>query len=420
MREPGTVARPRLPAGALSSRQPAGRFSPVPADPDRLLSLLGDPGADRRDVAAAAGSTPEEAAEAARLVAAIATVRPEEVSPLPPALGAAVARAAFSAGRADLLATLAAHPAREIAKEARRGLHLLRSRGVATPEPVRAPPRPSPELEDPELPCFASAVDGRGERIVWIARSAPGRGVEVGQAVVSDVLGLLDLQSRLLGRKEFRAFVRDLAEKGSTMAIAEVEPGMARSLVAQARGLNESSGRPLPDGADAWLARLGPAAPPDDPRARFPPLPEEEERAALDGSGVLHELPVLRGWLADEEMLRDLARRLDEIAVSPLYLDERQRAEQAARTVAGAAEAWLDEPRRHRLAARLFATAAHLEALGEPAHARTAAAAARAVAAGVPARRIPFARLLVEKAFPAGPSAAAPGAGEPSLIVAPR
>lgn len=392
----------------------------MPADPDRLLTLLASPDVDSRDVAAAAGSTPAEAAEAARLVASIATAHPDEVWPLPAALAAAVMRAALSAGRADLLAALAAHPAREVAKEARRGLHLLKSRGVATPEPARAAPRPAPEPEAPELPCFASAVDGQGERIVWIARSVPGRGVEVGQAVVSDVLGLLDLRVRLLGRKEFRAFARDLGEKGNAMAVAEIEPGLARWLVAQARGLNEPSGRPLPDGADAWLARLGPVEPPGDPQARFPPLPEEEERAALEGSGALLELPVLRGWLADEEMLRDLARRLDEIAVSPLYLDERQRAQQVARTVADAVEAWLDEPRRRRLAARLLSTAAHLEALGDPPHARTAAAVARAVAAGVPAGRIPFARLLVERAFPAGPSAPGSGPSQPSLIVAPR
>ncbi len=389
-------------------------------DPDRILALLKDPNVDSQEVAAAAGTSREEAAAAARVVMAIARARPEEVSMLPAGLGAAVARAALAAGRADLLAALAAHPAREVAKESKRGLHVLRSRGVATPEPARAPPPPPPPApQEPEFPCFASAVDGQGERAVWIARSVSGRGVEVGQAVVSDVLGLLELQVRLLGRKEFRAFARDVAEKGRAMAVAEVDAGRARSLVAQARGLNESSGRHLPEGADAWLARLGPAAPAEDLAVRFPPLPDDEERAALEGSGALHELPVLRGWLADEEQLRDLARRLDEIAVSPLYLDERQRSEQAARAVAESAESWLDEPRRRRLSARLLAAAVHLEALGDAPHARTAAAVARAVAAGVPASHIPFARLLVEKAFPVRPPPP-PRPSEPSLIVASR
>ena len=51
--------------------------------------------------------------------------------------------------------------------------------------------------------------------------------------------------------------------------------------------------------------------------------------------------------------------------------------------------------------ARLLAVAAHLEALGEPAHARRAAAVARGLRAGLPPDRVPFARMLVEKAFPA-------------------
>lgn len=393
----------------------------MPLDPDRILSLLRDPNVDSQEVAAAAGASRDAAVAAARLVVSIGRARPEEVSPLPPGLGAAVARAALAAGRADLLAALAAHPAREVAKEAKRGLHVLRSRGVATPEPARAPPPPpAPAPPEPEFPCFASALDGQGERAVWIARAVPGRGVEVGQAVVSDVAGLLDLQVRLLGRKEFRAFARDVAEKGRAMAVAQVGAATARSLLAQARALNESSGRPVPEGADAWLARLGPAAPPEDLWARFPPLTEEEERAAVEGSGALHELPVLRSWLADEDHLRDLARRLDEIAVSPLYLDERQRSEQAARAVAESAERWLDEPRRRRLAGRLLAAAVHLQALGDASHARAAAAVAHALAAGVPVSRVPFARMMVEKAFPARPARPAPGPSEPSLIVAPR
>ncbi|HEU4384038.1 MAG TPA: hypothetical protein VFR85_11130 [Anaeromyxobacteraceae bacterium] len=391
----------------------------MPLDPEQALALLRDPGVGSEEVAAAAGVSREQAAAAARLVSGIATARPEDVAALPPALGAAVARTAAAAGRADLLAALAAHPVREIAKEAKRGLHLLRSRGLPTPEPARAPPPRAPARPEPDFPCFASAVDGQGEQVVWIARSVPGRGVEVGQAVVSDVLGLLELQTRLLGRKEFRALARDLAEKGRDMSVAEVGAGRARALVAQARALNESSGRPLPDGAEAWLGRLGPPAPPEDLGARFPPLPDEEERAALEGSGALHQLPVLRGWLADEDLLRQLAQKLDEIAVSPLYLDERQKAEQAARVLSEAIESWLDEPRRRRLSTRLLATAAHLELLGDLENARLAGAAARAVAAGLPASRIPFARLLVEKAFPARPPAPAPRPSDP-LILAPR
>lgn len=395
-------------------------------DPDAVLALLRDPNVDSQQVADATGASRDEAARAARLVMGIARAQGSEALSLPAPLASAVARAAVGAARAEVLAALAAHPSREVAKEAKRGLHLLKVRGVAVPEAPRQSPPPAPApVEGPDLPCYASAIDGQGERAVWISRAVPGKGVEVGQAVLSDVLGLLELQVGLLGRKEFRAFGRDIAEKGRAMGVGELGREAAKSLVAAARHLNDSSGRRVPEGADAWLARLGPAAPPEDPAARFPALPGEEERAAVEASGRLHELPMLRGWIADEDALRSLAAKLDEIEVSPLFVDERQRAEQAARSVVEAIERYFDEPRRHRLAGRLLAVAAHLESAGDPANARTAAATARALAAGTTPLAIPFARLLVEKAFP--PPGAAPGAAPEAapaasgpLILSPR
>ncbi|HSN91576.1 MAG TPA: hypothetical protein VLS93_10125, partial [Anaeromyxobacteraceae bacterium] len=339
---------------------------------------------------------------------------------LPGPLAAAVARAALGAGRADLLAALAAHPSREVAKEARRGLHLLRARGVDVPEPSRPAPPPAAPAEEPPLPAYASAIDGHGERAVWLPRAVPGKGIEVGQAVISDERGLLELQLGLVGRREWRAVVRDLVARGEAMGVGEIDGELARSLVAAARARNDASGTRVPEGADRWLAQLGPAAPPRDPADRFPALPEEEEREALAASAALHDLPLLRGWLPEEAFLREVAAQLDEVAVSALYIDERQRREQAARLVAQAVERYLsDGARRTRLVGRLCAAADHLDRTGDAARARAAAAAARALAAGAPPLSIPFARRLVEKAFPIAPEEAASPRAEP-LVLAPR
>jgi hypothetical protein len=389
-------------------------------EPDPILLLLRDPNVDSQEVAAQTGTSREEAARAARLLVGLAKAGAEEVAALPQPLFGALLRAAVVSGRGDLLAALAVSPDRAIAKEAKRGIHLLRSRGVEVPEPARPAIQVAPPAAEEVFPCFASAIDNQGERAVWISRNVPGRGVEVGQAIVSDVLGLLELQVGLLGRKEFRAFGRDIAERGRAMGVAEVSAGLARSLVAAARRMNEASGRRVPDGGDAWLARLGPADPLPDAAASFSPLSGEEERAAVESSGRLHDLPMLRGWIAEEEPLRALARKLDEIAVSPLYIDEGQRAAQVSASITDALEAYLDEPRRQRLGARLFATASHLEGLGELEPARWAAAAARALLAGVPAGRIPFARLLVEKAFPDAVTRSAPKDSGESVLVPPR
>lgn len=391
-------------------------------DPDRLLALLKDPNVECAEIAAATGAPRDEVGRAARLLLGLARARPEELVTLPAPLALALARAALTAARADLLAALAGHADKDVSKEARRALHILKSRGVAVPELVRPAtqaPAPAPE---PPLPAYATAVDGHGERAVWLARTLPGKGVEVGQAVVSDQRGLLELQVGLLGRKEWRAFVKGLLERGAAMGAGPIDRGQAHALLAAARGRNEITGQRVPDGADLWLGQLGPAPAPEDPAARFPRLPDDEERTALEASGALHDLPILKGWLADEDYLRQVASRLDEIEVSPLYLDDRQRAEQVSRTLSDAVDTYFDAPRRAVLAARLFSVAEHLEAHGDAPSARAAAAAARALDAGSSARSIPFARLLVEKAFPPAPPPAepSPAASGTPLIVAPR
>jgi len=388
-----------------------------PLDPDALLALLRDPNVESRQIAEATDAPREEAGRAARLVHAIARAKAEEVATLPPSLALAVLRAATAAGRADILAAAAVGPSKEVAKEAKRALHLLRTRGVAVPDLPRQAPAAAAVPPEPELPCYASALDGHGERAVWLARAVAGKGIELAQAILSDVDGLASLQTGMLGRREYRTFAQDLLGRGGSLGVIEIPRERAHALLADARRRRESAGKALPAGAAAWLSRLGEAPPLADPAARFPPLPPEEERSAVAGSGALHALPLLRGWLADEEALRAVAAKLDEVAVSALYVDERQRAEQADRVLAGAIAEHFDEAHRALWAGRLLVAAGHLADAGDEASGRIAAAAARALQAGRDALEIPFARLLFEKALPAPGTPAEPS--PPQAIIAP-
>ena len=394
-----------------------------PVDPEALLTMLRDPNSETQEIASAAVVSREEAGRACRLVMSIGKAKPDEILKLPSPLAMAVLRAAARAGRADILAAAAVHPHRDVAKEAKRALYLLKARGVAVPEPARPPPAVAPvPAAEPPVPCYASTVDGHGERALWLGRVVPGKGIEVAQVVFSDQKGLTELHLGVLGRKEYRMFGKDLLERGRTMGVGEIDREQAKGLVSAARRLNEPSGTPVPEGADAWLSRLGPESAAPDPSLRFPPLPGEEEHAAVEASGLVHALPLVRGWLADEDLLRALARRLDEISVSQLYLDEAQRAEAAAQAIADAVVNEFDDRRRALWSSRLFVIADHLDRSGDAENARRAAAAARALRSGADASRIPFARLLVEKAFPPPRSGAPPDEPAPShgpLIVTP-
>src|SRR5215208_1980935 len=119
----------------------------MPTDPDAVLALLKDPNVESQQVAEATGTPREEAARAARLVMGIARAKPEDVASLPPALALAVLRAAFAAARGDVLAAAAGAPSKDVAKDAKRYLHLLRARGVSVPLASRPPAAPTPARE---------------------------------------------------------------------------------------------------------------------------------------------------------------------------------------------------------------------------------------------------------------------------------
>jgi len=57
--------------------------------------------------------------------------------------------------------------------------------------------KPPPEAEAPA--CYASSIDAYGERAVWWSQATRG-GVEVVQAVVSDVKGILAIDALALSR----------------------------------------------------------------------------------------------------------------------------------------------------------------------------------------------------------------------------
>ncbi len=394
-------------------------------EPAALLQMLRDPNQESGDIARAIGVSREEAGRAARVALCLNRAKAEELLGLPPVLAVPLLEAAATAGRQDVVAAAAVHPQRELSKAGKRILYQLKLKGAPVPELPRARPAAAPPPPEPALPCYASGVDGAGERVFWVARNLPGKGVEVAQAAVSDEKGLIELLVGQVGRKEYRALAKDLLDRGRDMGVTEIDRTEALSAVSAAAAQNASTGTRLPESASGWLARLGPLPPPADPATVEPALPEEEERAALEASASLHQLPLVSGWLADEEALRALAGRLDEISVSTLYLDEAQRAQASSSAIDDALARYLDEPRRARWAARLFTTAAHLRRLGEPRTAQVAAAAARALQAapgGEEAARIPFARLLVVKALPDPGSAPPPRFGprdQGSLILSP-
>src|SRR5207253_5835794 len=322
----------------------------------------------------------ERTAQSAGLAAEGAAAEPEvarRMSGLPEPLALALVRAAGDAQRQDALVELAGAPQKALAKEAKRELQRLKQRGVQVQE-IR--PRgetvlkPPPEAEAPA--CYASSIDAYGERAVWWSRATRG-GVEVVQAVVSDVKGILAIDALALSRRNFRDFAKRLPRQGGVVTSVEVPKDHARWLIAQAAEEGSRNGFAPPPAYGDALRLLGPApqeAPPP-PGASIEFGPDGELPHRLAGAALFAD-PLFMAWIPEEDAIRSFALKVDEVAVSRLYIDDAQRKQAFERTADDASAAYFTPQRRARYARRLVEMAHVLAAESRIDAARAALAVA--------------------------------------------
>jgi hypothetical protein len=343
----------------------------------------------------------EQTAQSAGLPAEGAAAEPEvarRISALPEPLALALVRAAGEAQRQEALLELAAAPQKALAKEAKRELQRLKQRGFQVQE---LKPRgetvlkPPPEAEAPA--CYASSIDAYGERAVWWSRAARG-GVEVVQAVVSDVKGILAIDALALSRRNFRDFAKRLPKQGGVVTSVEVPKDHARWLIAQAAEEGSRNGFAPPSAYADALRLLGPAPQqPPAPAASIEFGPEGELPHRLAGAALFAD-PLFMTWIPEEEALRSFALKVDEISVSRLFIDDVQRKAAFDRAAEDAASAYFAPARRTRYERRLLEMAHVLASEGRLDAARTAVAVSRDLRGGEGANN-PFCRALFSHAL---------------------
>ena len=366
----------------------------------------------------------ERTAQSVGLPAEGAAAEPEiarRTAVLPEALALSVVRAAGEAQRPEVLVELAAAAQKSVAKEAKRELQRLKQRGMQVQEvkprgePVFKPP---PEAEAPA--CYASSIDAYGERAVWWSRATRG-GIEVVQAVISDVKGILAIDALAMSRRNFRDFAKRLPRRGDVVTSVEVPKDHARWLIAQAAEEGARNGfSPPPAYADA-LGILGPTPqePPPLPAASIDLRPDEEPSRRQAGATLFAD-PLFSTWIPEEDALRSFALKVDEIAVSRLYIDDAQRKSAFDRAADDAAQAYFNPQRRARYAQRLLEMAHVLASEGRLDVAQTAIAVAHELESESGAAN-PFCRALfthaLEGRWQKQPQTAAPAT--PSGLITP-
>jgi hypothetical protein len=283
------------------------------------------------------------------------------------------------------LQKLAESPDKRLAKPARRGLHLLRTRGHAVPPPEKREFRlRGPYVEDQqEPPGMVSFIDGAGERVVWLVRNAS-EGFHVYQAELSETRGLIGFQAGTVPKKDWRLHVESVLTDKRRMVKAAPHDQI-RWLLEKAYQKSLAAGRTPPE--EFARARLDLGAPAEWKHA---PVEVIDDRRRF---ATLHDLPEVAPWVPPEEVLQKLDLELGQIATSQLVVDPAAREQQRQQVIDQLADALTPEFRR-QLADRLEETALMLE--GESAG-LCMGAAALTRDASVAGSDNPFLRRLFEK-----------------------
>ncbi len=276
----------------------------------------------------------------------------------------------------------------------RRMLYRLRQQGVATP--VRAPAAPARPVLGPAIEGFVSAVDGRGDRLIWLVREQSAGGLLLVAADVNEPAGLRDLQVFDVTRKQLRA-MRERFQSRAGLRLVAADWRALDALVVEAQ---ERAGAPERRASDyrrtrERLTSEPPLAPRELVSAHVTPPDDAGRPALVAASAALLAEPEFRTWWPHADAVAPIVAEVRELRESPLVLSDAQQ-QVRLREVLERATTALYPPAD--VARRLDATAYVLAETGRVEAARYAVAVAAALRAGpASTSTIPFLQALTQQ-----------------------
>ena len=230
-----------------------------------------------------------------------------------------------------------------VTKEIRRALFKLRQKGMPVPseEAVRAKPS-APILDSPPaIEGYMSAVDGSGNRLIWIVKPQLGHGLQTLQAMVSDREGLLRFGGAQIRRKELRNMAHEIKEKHG-ISMIPVPSEYADEIIYRAYEKSQNQGRSGFENFSQLRAGVLSGRPKSQqhPIYRRLDLGAVRDRAWREQSRRLLDEPELRFWFLDEDWVRPYLLQIDEAKSSRLVLNPAQKEERLAAIVRDAVKAF--------------------------------------------------------------------------------
>jgi hypothetical protein len=284
-----------------------------------------------------------------------------------------------------LAALFGSKPDKERHKALKKALHLLKTRGVPTPDlfPREGPESPQAAAAS-ELQAQVSAIFGNGERYLILEGPREVLGGNLLVARVNDRQGLRECHLLSLKRKQRQEFWEQFHSQGLD-TWAETPPVYVLRLLEEALALTPD-GEP---GREAYLPlretlwrRLG--RPGDAPGLEelLPPLAPGERGGFLELSRRLATGELCRSWLPSPDEIVPWLTKLRAAQDSVLVLSEQQQRQRQEGVLDEATAALFPQETRPRWGRRLLEMAYFLDLAGRSQEARAAQAAGEDLLSG--------------------------------------
>jgi hypothetical protein len=388
-------------AGAHSPDAATGQTAPAP---DSIVELA-DAATDQASAVDLANQIIAQPNEVARqTVAALSASRSPRAAPILLVLAESQAPAALR-------------------KDARRGLHRLRSLGLEVPQPSPASaPRSTPaglslQHRAQLVQARASSIDGVGSRALDLVAERPAGGVLSMLLILNDVTGIkaCTVQETTRRRVAAERVQREQIFKDATWV--DLPTTYASQLVGEALALQSEGGLALPREFQLYRDAITELNQPFEQALIYQELsPAELELTAglLARSPELLAEPELQGWFFGEDEMRGFALERAQARKSQIVLSEQHRAQREQRIVANAVHTVVNPPLQRGLRRRLEETSYIFWKTARLPQTQLALAAAQALEGGALTLH-PLLAAMVEKSLDLADQTS--GSGIPSEVL---
>lgn len=289
-----------------------------------------------------------------------------------------------------------------VRKEAGRSLQRLKSAGVHPAFGPGAAARHAPLVSVPAGKvegAFAGYYDRMGTRLLATQVWAPARGRAFIMWILSENVGIDDCRVYQGSKRALREWTLNSMNE---LRLVEIDAEHARFLLKEAADARREAGKEMPQGYAVYGEAVKNMPPAPTRPIIYEKLNADEIRSdasALRDSRRLLSLQFACPWDLGEEAIKPFREKVLTAATSVIYTSSAVRSERVRGIVEEAMTAVFTPEVAERYRRRLEETAYLLLLGSRDKPARSALAAALAIADGKPLRDIPFVQALVEKSI---------------------